>query len=118
MTEGVPAVDRLLEAALERHAVNGRFVDRTPYRARGSVDCWGGETAVVEPFVPQRAAEVEFDGVRYRFVASSAARYAANAVQGEVPAEAGVASEYGHEWRYGHIPAPATARLCGMRIVS
>ena len=77
-----------------------------------------GDAAVVEPLVAQCTAEFEFDCGRYRFVASNAARDAANAVQGEVPAEAGVASEYGHERRCGHIPASAAARVCGKRIVS
>ena len=57
------------------------------------------DAAVVEPLVAERRAYLALRGGRYRFVVPGAAGEAANAMEGVVPAQSGVAAKDGHEGR-------------------
>ena len=78
-------------------------MDQPPCRVMGP--CGGADAmgAVINPLVPQCTPYRLLNGARHLFMAPGAPDDAADPVQGEVVAEAGVAPEDGHEWRWRHV---------------
>ena len=81
------------------HARAGLFKAAPDRRAAWRRGLVNRPPAVMHPFVPQCASDVQLHRVWDCFVAPGAATDAANPVQRVIAAEAGVASEDGHEWR-------------------